>query len=93
MPCFLIVSDLKSKKFILTICCIIEGVRVNYLLFVDFSKAFDSTYKLELEQILLAYGLPKETAIAKMMLNKNLKAIIFSRDGNIYFLTMPFESY
>ena len=39
-------------------------------LFVDFSKAFD---RGKMEQILLAYGLPKETATAIMMLNKNTK--------------------
>ncbi len=31
------------------------------LLFVDFTKAFDSIHRGKMEQILLAYGLPKET--------------------------------
>ena len=33
------------------------------LLLVDFTKAFDSIHRGKMEQILLAYGLPKETAI------------------------------
>ena len=32
------------------------------LLFVDFSKVFDSIYRGKMEQILLANGLPKETS-------------------------------
>ena len=31
------------------------------LLFMDFSKAFDSIHRQKMEQILLVYGLPKET--------------------------------
>ena len=38
------------------------------ILFVDFSKAFDSIHSGKMEQILLAYGLPKETITAIMML-------------------------
>ena len=36
------------------------------LLFVDFSKAFDSIHKGNVKQILLVYGLPKETVIDHM---------------------------
>ena len=54
---------------ILTIRRIQEGIRAKNLLetilFVDFTKAFDSTHRGEMEQILLAYGLPKETVAAK----------------------------
>ena len=49
---------------ILTIRRILEGVRVKNLqatiLFVDFTKAFDSIHRGKMEQILLAYGQPKE---------------------------------
>ena len=38
------------------------------ILFVDFTKAFDSIHRGKMEQILLAYGLPKETFAAIMML-------------------------
>ena len=40
----------------------------NTIVFVDFSKAFDSIHREEMEQILLAYDLPKETVTAIMML-------------------------
>ena len=50
---------------ILTIHQIIKGVRAKNLeatlLFAGFFKAFDSIYKEKMEQILLTYGLPKET--------------------------------
>ena len=35
-----------------------------------------------MEQILLAYGLPKETIAAIMMLYKNAKVLVSSTDGN-----------
>ena len=59
---------------ILTIRRILEGVHSKYLqatiLFVDFTKAFDSIHRV---QILLDYGLPKETVAAIMMLYRNTK--------------------
>ena len=62
---------------ILTICWILEGVHAkNFeatILFVDFSKAFDSIHRGKMEQILLPYGLPKETVAPIMMLYKNTK--------------------
>ena len=69
---------------ILTIRRILEGVRAKNLeatlLFVDFSKAFDSLPGGKMEQILLAYGLPKETVAAIMMLYKNTKVKVRSSD-------------
>ena len=50
--------------------------------FVNFSKAFDSTHRGKMEQILFAYGLPKETVTAIMMLYKNMKVKVFSLDGD-----------
>ena len=60
---------------VLTIHWILEGVSAKKnpeatLLFVDFSKALDSIHRGKIEQILLAYGLPKETVTAIMMLSK-----------------------
>ena len=57
---------------ILTIRRILEGVRAKNLeaTIVDFSKAFSSIHKGKMERILLAYGLPKETVAAIMMLYK-----------------------
>ena len=69
---------------ILTICRILKGVRAKKLgatiLFVDFTKAFDSIHRGKMEQILLAYGLPKETVTAIMMLYGNTKVKIRSPD-------------
>ena len=52
----------------------ILGVRVKTfeaaILFVDFSKAFDSIHRGKMKQILLAYGLPKESVATIMMLYK-----------------------
>ena len=50
------------------------------LLFVDFTKAFDSRGKMEL--ILLAYGQPKETIAAIMILYRNTKVKVRSPDGD-----------
>ena len=52
------------------------------MLFVDFTKAFDSIHRGKMEQILLAYGLPKETVAAVMMLYRNTKVKVRSPDGD-----------
>ena len=65
---------------------ILEGVRARNLeatiSFVDFAKAFDFIHRGKMEQILLAYGVPKETAAAIMMLYKNPKVKVCSLDGD-----------
>ena len=62
---------------ILTIRRILEGVRAKNLqatlIFVDFTKAFDSIHKGKMERILLAYGIPKETVAAISILYRNTK--------------------
>ena len=66
------------------ICQIIEGVHAKNLkatlLFVDFSNAFDSIHRGKMKQILLAYGLSKETVTSIMTPYKNTKAMVFSSD-------------
>ena len=52
------------------------------LLFVDFSKAFDSIHRGKMEQILPAYNLPKETITAIKILYKNRKVKVHSLDGD-----------
>ena len=52
------------------------------LLFVDFTKAFDSIHRGKMEQILLAYALPKETVAAITILYRNTKVKIHSPDGD-----------
>ena len=71
---------------ILTILRILEGVRAKNLqatlLFVDFTKAFDSIHRGKMEQILLEYGLPEETVAAITILNRNTKVKVRSPDGD-----------
>ena len=71
---------------ILTIRRILEGVLVKNLqatlLFVDFTKAFDSIHRGKIEQILLAYGIPKETVAAITILYRNTKVKVRSPDGD-----------
>ena len=60
---------------ILSIHQVIKGVRAKNLeatlLFVDFSKTFDSINGGKMEKIQLAYGLSKESVPAITMLDKN----------------------
>ena len=44
--------------------------------------SFDSLHRGKMEQILLAYNLPKETVAAIMMLYKNTKVKVCSSDGD-----------
>ena len=71
---------------ILTIRRILEGVRAKNLqatlLFVEFIKAFDSIHRGKMEQIRLAYGLPKETVAAITILYRNTKVQVCSPDGD-----------
>ena len=53
------------------------------ILFVEFSKAFDSIHREKMEQIFLVYGFPKGTVAAIMMLYKNTKVKVCSSDGDI----------
>ena len=75
---------------ILTIHRILEGLCAKSLeatiLFVDFAKAFDSIHRGKMEQILLAYGLLKETVAAIMILYKNTKVKVCSLDGDTDYL-------
>ena len=78
---------------ILTICRILEGVQAKKLqatlLFVDFTKVFDSIHRGKMEQILLAYGLPKETVAAITILYRNAKVQVRSPNGDTeYFGTV-----
>ena len=65
---------------------ILEGIREKNLqatlLFVDFFKTLGSIHRGKMEQILLAYGLPKETVAAVMMLYKNTKVKVRFPDGD-----------
>ena len=72
---------------ILTISQILEGIRAKNLkktlLFVGYFV--DSILRGKMEQILLAYGFPKETIEAIMMLYKTTKVKVPSPDGDTDF--------
>ena len=78
----------------MTISQIIKGTCAKKfeatLLFVDFSKLFDSIYRGKIEQILLTYGLFKETVTAIMILYKNAKTKVHSPDGDTDFFDIVF---
>ena len=79
---------------ILTILRILEGVWAKNLqatiLFVNFTKAFDSIHRGKMEQILLAYGVPKSTVAALMILYWKTKVKVRSPDGDTdYFDIVP----
>ena len=69
---------------ILTSRRILEGVRAKNLqatlILVDFTKAFDSIHRGKMEQILLAYGIRKETVAAITILYRNTKVKVRSPD-------------
>ena len=71
---------------ILSIHRILEDVQAKNLqatlLFVDFTKAFDSIHRGKMEQILLVYTLPKETVAAITILYRNTKVKVQSPDGD-----------
>ena len=77
---------------ILTLRRLIEGIKAHNLeatiLFVDFSKAFDSIDRSKLEEILNAYGIPAEVVQAIMMLYRNTKAKVRSPDGDTDFFNI-----
>ena len=70
----------------MTIRIILEGVCAKNLqatiLFVDFTKVFDSIHWGKMVQILLPYGLPKETVTTIMILYRNTKVKVRSPDGD-----------
>ena len=71
---------------LLTIHRILEDVRAKNLqttmLFINFTNAFDSIHRGKIEQILLAYGLPKETVAAITIFYRNAKMKVRSPDGD-----------
>ena len=79
-----------TTSHILTIRRTLEGVRAKNLqatlLFVDFAKAFDSIHSRKMEQILLAYGIQKETVTAMMILYRNTKVKVRSPDGDTKYI-------
>ena len=80
---------------ILTIRRILEGVRTKNLqaaiLFVDFTKAFGSIHRGKMEQILLAYGVLKETVAAITILYRNTSVKVRPPDGDTEYFDIVAE--
>ena len=78
-----------------TICRTIEGVHAKNLeatlLFVDFSKAFDSIHRRKVEPTLLAYGLPQKTVTVIMLFFRNTEVKVRSPDGDTDFFNIVAE--
>ena len=74
---------------ILTIRRILEGIKSKNLpatlLFIDFSKVFDSIHRGKMKEILSAYGVPKETVDAIMILYQDTCSMVRSPDGDTDF--------
>ena len=62
---------------------------IAMLLFVDFSRVFDSINKRKkMDEIIPAPGLAKVNVNSIMMLYKNMKAMVHSYDGNTNFFNI-----
>ena len=70
---------------ILSLRRLIEGVQSNnrtaVITFVDFKKAFDSVRSGEMFRILKEYGIPPNLLEAIMVMYENIKAKVFTPDG------------
>ena len=71
---------------IFTVRIIIEGIKeknlVAGIIFIDFSKAFDSIHRPKLVMILKSYGIPNKIINAIMILYSNNKSMVRSPDGD-----------
>ena len=85
-------SNRSASGQILAIRSILEGIKSKNLpatlLFIDFSKAFDSIHRGKMRDILSAYGTPKETVNAIMMLYHNTCSKVRSPDGDTDFFNI-----
>ena len=77
-------TNLKSYNSV-QISCTKNSLSYNCLemiIIISYSKWFDSIHRGKMEQILLAYGLPKETVAAITILYRNTKVKVHSLDGD-----------
>ena len=69
-----------TTEQMLTIRCILEVVKSKNLsatlLFIDFSKAFDSINREKMKDISIIYGIPTEIVNAILMLYKNTRSMV-----------------
>ena len=77
---------------ILTVRRIIKGANAKNLtatiLFIDFSKAFDSIHRGKMANILNAYGIPDEIISAITIAYTNTKYIVRTDDGDTDFINI-----
>ena len=82
-------TNISTSGQILTIRRLLEVVKSHNLpaviLFVDFSKSFDSIDRKNMKHILKSYGIPAETVNALMMLYMNTRSMVRSPDGDTQF--------
>ena len=73
----------------LTIGCILEGIKsknlLAALLFIEFSKAFDSIHRGKMKEILSVYVITKETEDAIIILYHDTSSMVRSPDGDTDF--------
>ena len=86
--------DRSTTAHILALRRIIEGVKSNnlkcVLLFVDFSKAFDSVHRDKMMKILASYGIPSRIVDAISKFYENTKAKVLTAEGETdYFIQYP----
>ena len=78
-------------------CRFLERVRakalVATLMFIDFSKKFDSRHRTKMELVLLAYGILEGTVIAIKILYKNRKAMVRLPDGDTDIIARVLQKY
>ena len=79
-------GDGSMTSQVLAIRGVLEGVRAKglqaTLMFVDFAGAFDSIHGGRMEQVLLAYGIPREAVAAIVILYGGAKVEVRSLDGD-----------
>ena len=68
--------------------CICKKKPQATILFVEFTKALDFIHRRKRKQILLVYGLPKETVEAIMILYRITKVKAHSPDGDTNYFDM-----
>ena len=77
---------------ILTVRRIIESAnsknRIATILFIDFSKALDSIHRVNMVEILNAYGILYDIISAITLAYKNTKSIVRTNDGDTEFINI-----
>ena len=82
---------------IMTIRRILKGVKDKNLpltiLFIHFSKSFDTIHRKKMKEILIKYSIPEETVNAIMMLYNNTRSMVRTPDEDTPFLKLTPECF